>query len=96
MIRIYIYEDYKRVQMDNNVEWFGLNPNKYTNAVSINDVKIGDTVYVFTFDNYGIKPKQEPPIKTKIINIDPHPYIIVHIEGRDYEIYESGFGHKIK
>ena len=82
--------------MDNNVEWFGLNPNKYTNAVSIHEVNKGDNVYVFSLDNYDTQPSQALPIKTKIVRVDPHPCIVVNIEGREYEVYESGFGHKIK
>lgn len=79
--------------LENDVDSFGLDKSKYTNAVDIREIKIGTEVYVFDLSSYRQAP--DTPIKGVIKEIDPYPYVVVTIEGKDYEVYARGFGFKI-
>lgn len=79
--------------LTNNVEWFGLNSKRFTNAVSVQEVKVGDEIWVFDLDSYSNPP--ETPIKAPIVRIDPYPFIVVKIDNKEWEVYESGFGKEV-
>jgi hypothetical protein len=79
---------------DNKVENFYLDPNEYTNAVTCSDVKEGDIVVVFDLNAYRNPPAT--PCTGTIVEVNPYPFIVVDIKGKKYEVYESGFGFKLK
>lgn len=85
-----IMEEY----MDNTVSWFGLDDKEFTNDVNTSDLKVGELVWVFDLSNYVKAP--DLPVEARVVKINPDWYIVVEIDGEEWECYCSHFGKKIK
>lgn len=52
-------------------------------------VKTGDEVLILELSSYVKKP--QTPVMAIIKRVDPYPYVVVEIGGKEYEAYEHEY-----
>lgn len=77
----------------NTVSWFGLDDTEFTNDIGTSEFGVGDKVWVFDLSSYVKTP--DLPIEATIVRINPDWYIVVEIDGKEWECYISNFGKRL-
>lgn len=78
---------------ENTVDWYDLDPTKYTNDLELKDLVIGEELVIMDLGSYHTPPKT--PCTGILKSIPENFYIIVEIEGKDWEVYTKGFARKL-
>lgn len=78
-------------------KYLGIDPTEYTNAVKVEDMSVGDKVWVFDLSSYRSSPEL-PKMGTVAYVCPNHAFISVKFPGdhREWEAYNGCFGFKIE